>query len=831
MNDFLSPRRLTIPSLRPLRSGSRPGGPRAAMALLAATLWAVAFPALAQFPGGGFPGGGDELGGIAIGRVSATAEAPEPVGPGGTTAVTVRISVQDTWHVQAGAESGQATPGYIPTTVTLDLPEGWSAGTPVWPRAREYTLGSGAAAVRFNGYEGTFAVTIPVTATADAADGEVPFTATVRSQACDDAFCEPPDRITTRGRIRVSRAEAAAAVKALADAASDRFAGDVRLATELRWYEGDVLLPGREASLGVVLRVAPGWHIQAGEGSGDAGAEFIASTIELDLPAGWTAGEIAWPQATEQGWYAGTSTAIIPVRVPEDATPGAFPISVRVGYQACDEAGLCEFPAEASATASVRVAAAGEQPPATEPLPAELAEAFAATFKAMSGRTKSGPETGDDPAAGAEGGTGSGIDIKKDKWWVSLVLVFAALGWAVAGTFRTSRRTGLRIGVLVSSVLAAWGSLAFVRGITAESQVQWVQYTHAAFEEAVDRGDTVFIKFTADWCANCQVNERIILGNETAVAELTRPGVTAMKVDFTGPDAEGDEKKAELGGGGIPLIAVYPVGGGEPVALRGQLVDAGPVIAALRGETVAEGDASRQVFDVFGRTFTVARTATALIMFLAFVAGFLMNFTPCVLPVIPIKILSLQAHAKDPARCLVLGLVFSAGIVALYAGLGVLMAGLVGGIERMDWGKHFENWWLNAIIALIILAMGVGMMGVFEIRLPAFLSSFSPQSDSAKGSFFMGVFTAILSTPCTGPLLGATVAWTATQPPAIAFTTLVVMGAGMAFPYIVLTAFPKLLQRMPKAGPGSEVLKQVMGLLMLAVAVWFGGTALASLGG
>lgn len=830
MNDSRPPRRVAVRRLlRHLREGG-PGRTPAAAALLLTTLWSLVLPAAAQFPGGGFPGGGDDLPGIPIGRVSAAVEAPEAVGPGGTTAITVRIAIEDTWHVQAGAESGQATPGYIPTTVALDLPEGWSAGTPVWPRAREYTLGSGSAAVRFNGYEGTIAVTVPVTAPADAADGEIALTATVGYQACDDVFCEPPDRVTARGTLRVSRDEAAAAVKAMAEAASDRFAGDVRLATELRWYEGDVLLPGREASLGVVLRVAPGWHIQAGEGSGDVGEEFIATTIELDLPEGWTAGAVIWPEATPEGWYAGTTTAIVPVRVPEDAAAGERSISARVGYQACDEAGLCEFPAEASATGSVRVAAAGEQPPAAEPLPAELAEAFAATFKAMSDRTKAAG--GDDEAS--EAGTAEsdgGFDVKKDKWWVSLVLVFAALGWAVAGTFRTSRRTGLRIGVLASSVLVAWGSLAFVRGITADSDVQWVHYTHAAFEEAADRGDTVFIKFTADWCANCQVNERIILGNETAVAELIRPGVTAMKVDFTQPDAEGDERKAELGGGGIPLIAVYPADGGEPVALRGQLVDAGPVIAALRGETIAEGDASRQVFDVFGRTFTVARTATLLIMFLAFVAGFLMNFTPCVLPVIPIKILSLQAHAKDPARCLLLGLVFSAGIVALYAGLGVLMAGLVGGIERMDWGKHFENWWLNAIIAVIILAMGVGMMGVFEIRLPSFLSSFSPQSDSAKGSFFMGVFTAILSTPCTGPLLGATVAWTATQPPAIAFTTLVVMGAGMAFPYIVLTAFPKLLQKMPKAGPGSEVLKQVMGLFMLAVAVWFGGTALAAFGG
>jgi thiol:disulfide interchange protein DsbD len=105
---------------------------------------------------------------------------------------------------------------------------------------------------------------------------------------------------------------------------------------------------------------------------------------------------------------------------------------------------------------------------------------------------------------------------------------------------------------------------------------------------------------------------------------------------------------------------------------------------------------------------------------------------------------------------------------------------------------------------------------------------FNPQSETASGSFFMGVFTAILSTPCTGPLLGATIAWVATQPSIIAFLTLLVMGVGMAFPYVLLTAKPAWLERLPRTGPGSELVKQVMGLLLLAVATWFLGTAALS---
>ena len=70
---------------------------------------------------------------------------------------------------------------------------------------------------------------------------------------------------------------------------------------------------------------------------------------------------------------------------------------------------------------------------------------------------------------------------------------------------------------------------------------------------------------------------------------------------------------------------------------------------------------------------------------------------------------------------------------------------------------------------------------------------------------------------------------TATQPPVLAFLTLLVMGAGMAFPYLLLTAKPNWLSALPRSGPGSVLLKQVMGMLLVAVAIWFLGNAGAGL--
>lgn len=246
-----------------------------------------------------------------------------------------------------------------------------------------------------------------------------------------------------------------------------------------------------------------------------------------------------------------------------------------------------------------------------------------------------------------------------------------------------------------------------------------------------------------------------------------------------------------------------------------------PTPPAGQGASAAEDDSAQ--FDFLGARFSVRRDAYVLIFAIAFVAGFLLNLTPCVLPVIPIKILSLQQQAKNPAKLAMHGLVYCLGIVVTFGVLGLLLFGLLTGGQKQDWGQIFTNKWFTIAMALIVGVMGVGMMGLFTIKLPQSVYMLNPSHDSVHGNFLMGVLTAVLSTPCTGPLLGATIAWAATRPPGIALGTLVTMGLGMAFPYALLIAFPKLIDRMPRSGPGGELLKQVMGIILVAVAIFLAG--------
>jgi thiol:disulfide interchange protein DsbD len=234
-------------------------------------------------------------------------------------------------------------------------------------------------------------------------------------------------------------------------------------------------------------------------------------------------------------------------------------------------------------------------------------------------------------------------------------------------------------------------------------------------------------------------------------------------------------------------------------------------------------------FDAFGIQFTLNTDGPfglTLLLLVAMGGGFLLNLTPCVLPVIPIKIMGLSASAGNRRKTLYLGLWMMLGVMALWILLGVGIA-LVAGFTAIN--QLFQYPAFTIILGAFIGIMAIGMGGLFSIRLPNAIYKVNPKHDSWFGSFLFGVMTAVLSTPCTAPFMGAAAAWAATQSPALTLTVFGSIGFGMAIPYLILAAFPHLVEKMPRAGAASEVIKQVMGLLMLAAAAYFLGVGLSGL--
>jgi thiol:disulfide interchange protein len=201
----------------------------------------------------------------------------------------------------------------------------------------------------------------------------------------------------------------------------------------------------------------------------------------------------------------------------------------------------------------------------------------------------------------------------------------------------------------------------------------------------------------------------------------------------------------------------------------------------------------------------------------AFLAGIILNAMPCVLPVLGIKVLSFAQGREGGRRNAVIhSLAFSAGILSVFLLLAALAA-----FADFSWGKHFQDPRALVAIIAIIVVFALGMFDVYMITVPGTLANLDKRSGRGMaGDFFKGVFATILATPCSGPFLGAVLAWTILQPPAVIFIVYASIGAGMSFPYVLLSASDKVSRLLPKPGKWMEYFKGTMGFLLLGFAAY-----------
>jgi len=577
------------------------------------------------------------------------------------------------------------------------------------------------------------------------------------------------------------------------------------------WRDSQVT-PGGAAIGAILVSLNEPWHIMAGVGSGEEVPGLFSSQVSLTAPTNWTITAIQWPESkklTVPGvdgpvpLYAGKFPVFVQIQCSADAPLGPADVAFVFSYQTCDDH-VCKAPADANLTAQIQVVDSASAPstPSADPVFTALQSDFgtrAGTRSTDSNRTTP-------PQLEKEE---SRFRLANLHYFVVWFLVLVAAGWMTFQTFRITHRASWRSLILLLGVALAGGWSFATWRVTEPSPINWVPYSADGFAAAREKGaQTIVIEFTATWCLNCITIEHTVLNRADVSSRLNAPDVLALKADVSLKSAEGWKMLEDLGYDSIPLTVVYRPGVAEPTILSSFYTPAS-LLSAIGGTGVS----------------STLNYGPVLMLLIACVAGFLMNFTPCVLPVIPIKILSIQAHAGNPRKCMILGIFFSLGIIAVFALLGLFIAGVVGGTQKVGWGGLFQNWWFSALIGGIIGVMALGMLGLFNTNLPQFVYLFNPQGESALGNFLLGGFTAVLSTPCTGPLFGATLAWLLAQSPWIGLLTFICMGVGMALPYLILTSNPRWVDRMPRGGPGSELLKQVMALLMLAVAAYFVGVA------
>ena len=218
----------------------------------------------------------------------------------------------------------------------------------------------------------------------------------------------------------------------------------------------------------------------------------------------------------------------------------------------------------------------------------------------------------------------------------------------------------------------------------------------------------------------------------------------------------------------------------------------------------AEIDADGAIdFNAFGLGFSLNPSSPAgfaQLMLVAALAGFLLNLMPCVLPMIPLKILGLTHHASSKGQALAYGLIMCVGVVAFWLAIGLAMS-FISGFDAVS--SLFRVWWFTLAIGGAIIAMGVGNLGLFAVNPPKWVYLINPRQDSAHGNFLFGIMTAVLATPCTAPFMATVIGWATQQSTGVILSTFLAVGLGMALPYLVLTLNPRWVEKVPRSGPAS----------------------------
>jgi thiol:disulfide interchange protein/DsbC/DsbD-like thiol-disulfide interchange protein len=215
-------------------------------------------------------------------------------------------------------------------------------------------------------------------------------------------------------------------------------------------------------------------------------------------------------------------------------------------------------------------------------------------------------------------------------------------------------------------------------------------------------------------------------------------------------------------------------------------------------------------------------TSVPVLLLFAILGGLILNLMPCVFPVLSIKAIGLVEQAKKhPAAVRTKGMVFAAGVISSMLCLAAVLLALRAGGEQIGWGFQLQSPLFVTLLVYLLLAVGLNLSGVFEVGGGlAGVGDGLTQGDGYRASFFTGVLTTLVATPCTAPFMAFAVGAALTQPTIIALCIFAALGLGLALPYLLLSFAPWMRRVLPKPGAWMDTLKQVFAFPIYASAAW-----------
>jgi len=223
----------------------------------------------------------------------------------------------------------------------------------------------------------------------------------------------------------------------------------------------------------------------------------------------------------------------------------------------------------------------------------------------------------------------------------------------------------------------------------------------------------------------------------------------------------------------------------------------------------------------------IAGGSLLIVIAVGYLGGLLMAFTPCVLPMVPILsgIIAGSGDKTTPGRAFLLSLSYVAGIAAIYVLMGVLAAFIGGGVNLQ---AIFNQWYILVPFALLFVVLAASMFGLFTIEVPSFIQTrLSDASNNQRAGTFIGVaamgaLSALIVSACVAPVLIGALTFVAKTGDALrGAIAMLSIALGMGTPLLLVGASAGAL--LPRAGAWMETIKNLFGVMFLAVAAWLLG--------
>jgi thiol:disulfide interchange protein DsbD len=236
------------------------------------------------------------------------------------------------------------------------------------------------------------------------------------------------------------------------------------------------------------------------------------------------------------------------------------------------------------------------------------------------------------------------------------------------------------------------------------------------------------------------------------------------------------------------------------VGLPASTEDAAPEPAAYEG-----GGSVEQLLGRFG---------VVGLLIGCFLYGLGLNATPCVFPLLSIKVIGFVQQAQESrGRALLLATAFAAGVLLFFVILGFLAAQGVNILQNPV-----------AVIALgaAVVVLALSLFSVYTLQAPSAAAKLegSIRQEGMAASFGKGALAPVLGFACTGPFMAGMFGWAARQEAWLAFLAFLFAGVGMASPYVLLGANPKWMRFLPKPGNWMITFERLMGFLLLGMVLW-----------